>query len=162
VLQSGLSLCHPCTCRLCPLHIEYLDLARCILHHSYCALSRFVPHIVTFYSLRSVFLLFSSCTFPIGFYSSSFLCRWHRACTPLNLAVSVTTKCIAIELRASVLANLARIQWLSLRSRMCRLFHSAISSGFASAGPKSDLELVLLDLAPENHIPTTGNDSKSA
>jgi len=41
-------------------------------------------------------------------------------------------------------------------------FHSAISSGFASAGPKSDLELVPLDLAPEKHILTTSNDSKSA
>ena len=49
-----------------------------------------------------------------------------------------------------------------LRSRMCRLFHSALSSGFASAGPKSDLELIPLGFAPNNHIPATINDSKSA
>jgi len=42
------------------------------------------------------------------------------------------------------------------------LFHLALSSGFANAGPKSDLELIPLGFAPRNHIPTTINDPQFA
>jgi len=51
---------------------------------------------------------------------------------------------------------------LSTRSRMCRLSDSAISSGLTSAGPKSDLELEPLGLAPEHHISSSRNDSRYA
>lgn len=58
---------------------------------------------------------------------------------------------------------LSSIHRMSFYGHECAvLFHSAVSSGFASAGPKSDLELIPLGFAPENHIPTASNDSESA